>query len=147
MRFSMIVQRRPISSNRKPHKNYTEYLQSQAQKHFSGQDLLSGNIYARIIWFYDGLAPRTNVDVDNISKWILDALKGIVYIDDQVIVKCITEKVDTTRVYSLSEETLPQPDLDKLTKLLDDKAVFYVLYIELDQVTSRYITFGPIDGA
>jgi Holliday junction resolvase RusA-like endonuclease len=146
MPFSVIIQRRPISSNRSPHKNYTADLQAHAQQQFREQPLLSGDLYARIIWFYNGQARRTEADVDNIAKWILDALKGVVYHDDRQVVKCVIEKVDKTGVYRLSHSTLASSSFGELAALLGNLYVPHILSIEIDQLHSRLITFGPIDG-
>lgn len=42
----------------------------------------------RIIYFYDEI----NIDVDNIIKPIQDALKGLVYIDDEQIIDILASK-------------------------------------------------------
>lgn len=47
-----------------------------------------GSVQITIIYFYD----QTSLDVDNIPKPILDALKGLVYIDDEQITDIICRK-------------------------------------------------------
>ena len=70
--IAIVVARRPLSSNRGgPTGRYTAAIQSAARVH-DGR-LLTGPLYARITWFQ---LERSQGDVDNIAKAILDALKG-----------------------------------------------------------------------
>jgi hypothetical protein len=142
----MIVERRPLSSNKSPNRKFTTALQELARQRFQGEVPLTGSLYARIIWFYDGGTSRTTMDVDNIAKWILDSLKGIVYIDDQFILKCATEKVDKTDLFTLSRDRMSSSDYDQLAVLLGCSDIHHILYIEVGQLRSRIIHFGPIDG-
>jgi Holliday junction resolvase RusA-like endonuclease len=48
-----------------------------------------------IIYFY---REETTIDVDNISKLILDAIKGFVFDDDRLITQLTVRKTDLARV-------------------------------------------------
>src|SRR5438034_958488 len=95
----MVVALKPISANRKPSPRFTSRLQSAAATH--GAQLLSGALYARISWFQ---LRRSQGDVDNIAKRILDSLIGVVIRDDDDIVRCLTQKAvaDSTGAFSLN---------------------------------------------
>src|SRR4051794_21518749 len=72
--FSMVLAEKPLSVNRgRPSPRYTQRIQTAALTH--GAQLQHGLLYARIVWFQ---RQRTEGDVDNIAKLILDSLKGVV---------------------------------------------------------------------
>ena len=50
----------------------------------------TGSIMVTIIYFYDSVT----LDVDNIPKPILDALKGLVYVDDEQVTDIVCRKRD-----------------------------------------------------
>lgn len=86
--FAMVVATKPLSVNRSgPTSRYVSQLQSAAQ--VQGASVLPGPLYARITWFQLRRSPG---DVDNIAKLILDALKTVVFLDDDDIVRCLTQK-------------------------------------------------------
>jgi len=71
---------------------YTADLQEAARKQVQGPPLKSERIAVEIIFGARGARP----DVDNVSKLLLDAMKGIVYIDDKQVraVKTVTLRLD-----------------------------------------------------
>lgn len=144
MRFAMIVDRRPVSSQNQStesKRRYREALQTQARAIFHAQPL-TGPLYARIVWFYK---RRADGDVDNIIKPILDALKGIVYKDDRTITKCMSERIDKTRDIQISEENITNELYEGIIGLIADDTKDHGLYIEVGTIVSRQLIFGPID--
>lgn len=107
--------------------------------------MLEGQLYARIIWLHD----HQQGDLDNITKAILDALVAVVYADDRAIVKCVVESID------LSDEALdltggdrmtsdqPRSILDELLALIGENHQ-QILYVEVGEVQSQQLIFGPI---
>lgn len=77
----------PPVSNQSPGRNLTSWraVIAGAARLRWGSPSLRGNLKAVIINFYEGNKPT--VDVDNMSKPILDALQGIVYDDDRQVVQ------------------------------------------------------------
>lgn len=61
----MIVASRPTSSNKPLHRNYMATLRRHAQQRFVGPAMLTGELYARIVWFYEQGTARSRTDVDN----------------------------------------------------------------------------------
>lgn len=51
-----------------------------------------------VIYFY----VRTDLDLDNILKPILDALNGIAYVDDEQVIDVIAAKRDLSLTYALA---------------------------------------------
>lgn len=141
MHFAMAIAERPKSLQGR-FKPYQERVRAQAVARFTDDRLLTDNVYIRIIWFH---AEKAQGDIDNIVKPILDALIGTVYADDRQIVKCLAERVDTTKDITLSESPSSAQAYQELVSLLGDEYVKHVLYIEVGLLTTRRIAFGPID--
>lgn len=142
MTFAMAVAMRPVSHQRKGGTGpFVERLRAEATSRFTGEPPLTGDHYARIVWFH----KRKHGDVDNIIKPILDALKGVVYADDNLIVKCSSERVDTARDYELSYAGMPAGVASELDSLLAASHE-HILYVEVGPVSSRLVAFGLIDG-
>jgi hypothetical protein len=107
-----------------------------------GHAVLTGRLYARITWFQ---RLRTSGDVDNIAKLILDALKGIVFQDDDSIVRCLTQKTvaDVAGDYLYDPNGLPSETIrSELQILLGTEA--HVLYIEVGTIIDPRVSFGPV---
>jgi len=103
----------------------------------------TGDLYARIIWFYKG---RYEGDVDNIIKPILDAIRGIVYQDDRLVVKCASERFDKTRDITIPQVNISDNLYEEMLLMIADDAIQHSIYIEIGVATSREVVFGPIDG-
>ena len=63
-----------------------------------GTPLFFGPLRLRIDFFFDG---QTQVDADNIIKPIQDALKQVVYVDDETVTDVCSRKVDIQHLPSL----------------------------------------------
>jgi hypothetical protein len=142
MSFAMVAPVRPVSvQSKRGTPGFIASLRVMAATNFAGRRMLEGDLYARIIWFHD----RQNGDVDNIIKPILDALEGVVYRDDRLIVKCSSERVDLRQTYRLSDAGVPSELYDELVALLGRNHP-HILYVEVGRMTDRQVRFGPIDG-
>jgi hypothetical protein len=138
----MVLAARPVSANAKRQQSrwYTELLASSARACEPRE--LSGPLYVRIIWFQR--RPTTG-DVDNIVKRILDALKGIVFHDDEDIERCSAVKTvaDLSGTFALDPVMLPSaPILLELAASL--RAEDHTLYVEIGPVTDPMVVFGPV---
>jgi Holliday junction resolvase RusA-like endonuclease len=133
---------KPISANAKRSESgwYTQLLQDAAKARRPQAPV--GPLYARIIWFQ---RRRSQGDVDNIAKRILDSLKGIVIQDDDEIDRCLAIKTvaDPAGDFAIDVLNLPSQSIqDELRDLLG--AEEHVLYIEIGPVTDPTIAFGPV---
>ena len=118
---------------------YKEQLGDTARAH--GAKILSGPLYARIVWFQ---LEQTPGDVDNITKPILDALRGIVYLDDDQIVRRLSEKTITSRrSFSMTPSEAPTETAQAMLESLVGTEQ-HVLYIEVGPMTDLRISFGPV---
>ena len=139
--FAMIVSAKPLSANRgRPSPTFTNIIRSAALAY--GARILTGLLYVRIIWFQH---ERTDGDVDNMAKWILDSLKGVVFQDDDDVVRCLTQKTvaDATGEYLYHRHLIPSETVRvDLPALLGGEP--HVLYIEVDIVADPTVSFGPV---
>jgi Holliday junction resolvase RusA-like endonuclease len=146
MPFVMLLPRRPVSLQKKgPKDRYQEEIRGIAEKIIEDTrgKLFEDDLYVRIIWFH---AERAIIDVDNIIKPILDALKGIVYEDDARVSQCLATRVNIQRGdYMLSTRNISSDVYDELIRLLGGDTE-HIIYVEVGQVYSQRVTFGPIDG-
>jgi hypothetical protein len=104
---------------------------------------LTGPLYVRIIWFQ---RERTPGDIDNIAKRILDALKGIVFRDDEEIDRCLTQRsiAEVGRTFPVDPSRIPSLSvLAALQALLNTEE--HVLYIEIGPVGDQMTGFGPVE--
>jgi len=94
--FEFIVEGPPVSlkakkTNNRRYRRWIKTVSSAAQARWPvGKKPATSTVTVNITNYYT-LSPP---DVDNIIKPLLDALNGIVYIDDQQVYKVISEKVD-----------------------------------------------------
>lgn len=138
--FAMVVAVKP-KSHQSGGKNARYKAQLVASARVHGARVLSGPLYARIIWFQLKTTPG---DVDNVTKPILDALRDVVYHDDDQIVRRLTEKaVTSSRSFSMTPSEAPtdtaQSELETLVGTEQ-----HVLYVEVGPVTDSRIAFGPV---
>jgi Holliday junction resolvase RusA-like endonuclease len=142
--FAIALAVKPISSNAKPAQSrwYDRVLQDAARA--QGGYLLSGPLYARIVWFR-ARREQDDIDADNIPKRILDALKQIVFENDDEIVRCLAIKTIADAVGRFDIDPVQVPSFEVLAALqgmlLTERNV---LYIEIGPATDPRIVFGPV---
>ena len=70
-------------------RQWRDTVRRSAEQHWPTEELpVTGPIMLTIMYFYDGVA----MDLDNLPKPILDALKGLVYLDDDQITDIVCRK-------------------------------------------------------
>ena len=95
---SFIVKRKPLSHQShgsKTRKNYQLELAAIFDNIGFNDVPMTGSLYARIYYFHAG---RNEHDADNISKPIVDALKGHAYHDDDIVVHRTAAIVDMRKI-------------------------------------------------
>jgi Holliday junction resolvase RusA-like endonuclease len=60
----------------------------------------AAELQALIVYYY---WKETTIDIDNISKLILDAIKGLLIDDDQLVSQLIVRKTDLTAISSVRD--------------------------------------------
>ena len=75
--------------------DYKNTIKTIANIHMRGREPLSGLVKIAMTFRKNRrLGSRTYGDIDNLSKAVLDALNGICYTDDALVVKLVAEKED-----------------------------------------------------
>ena len=145
MIFVMALAARPTSAQKKGKKQrYQQNIRDAATCSIgcAKTPLLDGELYARIVYFH---TIKTELDVDNIPKPILDALIGIVYDDDHRIAQCLTTRVHAQRDYTTTDN-LQFSEIHEIIKNFVKEGKKHVLYIEVGPISEYHIGFGPIEG-
>ena len=122
--FEFVVAGSPVSQQTRRRELLREWIQTVHQVARQGwvtEPPLAGAVAVTITFFYDS----DLLDVDNIPKPVLDALKGIVYDDDRQVSDLLCRKRD------LSEELLIQnPSTTLLDALRDREPLLHVSVAE-----------------
>jgi hypothetical protein len=142
MSFTMVIAIRPQSAQKTgSNSRYAETLRQHARAAWGDADPLSGQLYARLLWFRRG---QLDVDVDNVAKPILDSLKWIVYADDAAITRLYIGKIhldsDTFEVEVSGHQS---PATQRLLELTIATDVEHVLYVEIGRAEGDTIHLGP----
>ena len=98
--LEFVVEGPPVGANAKAHsattrRKYREWMQkvktAAINKELSSLPLIqSGEVEVRITNFPSG----SYHDVDNVIKPIFDAMNGVIYTDDQLITRVLSERID-----------------------------------------------------
>ena len=91
--FEFVIDGPPISQQarrRRLIKEWTDEVQSVAEKNWDTEPPFVGEVMVSITYFFEG----GSLDVDNIPKPILDALKGLIYRDDSQVTDLLCRKRD-----------------------------------------------------
>ena len=105
---------------------------------------MQGSLYVRVVWFRN---VKSQGDVDNVVKPILDAFKNRIFDDDEQIVLCLAQRVDAFRDYTLSASArtkIPNRKYEEMEQLIAENHA-HVLYVEIGAVPQQVVTFGPVE--
>ncbi len=104
--------------------------------------LLATRLYSKAYYWHRG---KATIDADNLSKPILDALKGIVYEDDaQVVLRATARVALESDSYELVQHGIDPERYQRLITLIAEEP--QVLYIEVGELTSFRLNLGSPDG-
>lgn len=91
-----------------------------ASRSWNAEQPFNGPLAVTIIYFYD----RVELDVDNIPKPVLDALKGLIYADDSQVFDLICRK---RNLNDNPQVRNPSPEL--LERLVASRSVLHISVI------------------
>ena len=132
---------RPRSLNAKVKLAYGNAIADAARARHTGS-VFDGPLYSRIIWFHKYAASQG--DIDNVAKRIHDALKTIVFSDDQAITHTLAIKVDATERVEIISDPENREAFLELSERLAANGVKDVLYVEIGRQESRPIHLGQV---
>ena len=128
--FEFVIGGTPVSQQarrRELVRAWTQEVRSVAGQYWDAQPLVAGAVAVTITYFYD----RTPLDVDNIAKPILDALKGLVYSDDSQVADLLCRKRDLN-----AELRIQNASTTLLDSLRDAEPI---LHIAVAETTAREV--------
>jgi hypothetical protein len=132
---------RPRSLNARVKPAYSHAISEAARsRHIGG--LFEGPLYSRIIWFHKSSSSQG--DIDNVAKRIHDALKAIVFSDDQAITHSLAIKVDASGNVEIVEDPDNVEAFLELSERLAANDVKDILYVEVGHQESTKIHLGRI---
>lgn len=92
--FEFVIVRDPVSQQARRRdlvRQWVQQVRREAEQHWNNEDSPHGGaVMLTITYFYD----RIDLDVDNIPKPIMDALKGLAYSDDGQVTDMLCRKRD-----------------------------------------------------
>ena len=128
--FEFVIDGPPVSSqtnNRKNLRKWRKELKNKAKSHWPEDELPVGDsVMVEITYFYEKGPPK--IDVDNMSKPILDALEGVVYEDDVQVTDLLCRK---RRSENIGVEISSDMLLERLTQ--EGEFLFIVVQDAPDQ--------------
>jgi Holliday junction resolvase RusA-like endonuclease len=99
--FEFTIDGPPVSQqtrNKELRRQWTAKVRSVAAQSWpSEESLFSDPVIVRISWFYENIS----MDVDNIPKPIIDGLKGLVFLDDNVVTDLVCQKRNLNEEFSI----------------------------------------------
>lgn len=101
---------------------------------------LNENIYSKIVYIY---SKKTDIDVDNMSKPFVDAFRGIIYPDDNIINHRICSKImlEDFQLYEIPIGSLPIEIAEKFNELIENGSE-HIVYYEIDKFSENMICIG-----
>ena len=95
--FEFVIDGPPVSQQtrrRERVRQWRDEVRRAAEQHWPAGELpVTGPIMLTITYFYDSIS----MDVDNLPKPILDALRGLVYLDDEQVTDVLCRKRNLNR--------------------------------------------------
>ena len=100
----------------------------------------SSALYSKIIYIH---LAKTDIDVDNLSKPLVDAFKGILYDDDIIINHRVCSKISYNDfiAYEINIESLPSEIIERFDGYLEEKSE-HILYFEIGNFSESMVYIG-----
>jgi len=100
----------------------------------------SSALYSKIIYIH---LTTTDIDVDNMSKPLVDAFKGIFYVDDIKINHRVCSKISYKDFieYEMNLTSLPSQVIERFDKYLEEKSE-HILYFEIGYFSKSMLYIG-----
>jgi len=130
--YAFLSNLKPRSVNAQKSEKYKNGIQD-AFRHYHGTiPPISGSLYGFIYYFH---RVKTELDADNLSKPIWDALKLVAYTDDKII------RFRSSGIFDLQSEQLEILDLSRMPDYVFDD--FLRMIESEDHIL--YVEFGEFD--
>jgi hypothetical protein len=129
----------PHSVNARSLQKYKQNIQDAFRACYENPAPLDGSLYGRIYYFHK---DRTELDADNMSKPIWDALETVAYLDDRMI------KLRSAGIWDLRAASIEILDLSQMPdtlfadfiQMIDEED--HILYVEVGELDYSLFRFG-----
>jgi hypothetical protein len=131
--------------SKKPILPFQQKLRDDFEANFEYDDLpLSIPLYTKILYIYKE-KKGDKLDVDNMSKPIVDAFKNIIYSDDNIINHRICSKIERSAldIVEIEETQLPRDITEKLIEFFR-RDLDHILLFEVGVFTQDMIKFAGV---
>jgi Holliday junction resolvase RusA-like endonuclease len=131
--FEFVIDGPPVSQQTRRRtrvREWTQEVKSVAQSRWNTESPFVGEVIVIITYFYED----ASLDVDNIPKPILDALKGLVYSDDTEVSDLLCRKRDLN-----GDLRIQNPSSVLLDTLRNSEQQF--LHITVDNAQNQEVTW------
>jgi len=149
MMVCFVSDQKPLSVQSKNKMRSGGYRQRLIQEFYNQRasfpDLpITETIYSKVIYVH---SKASTLDVDNMSKPIIDAFKGIIYADDYMINHRICSKIkfDDFEAYEFQLDLLPIEIVEKLDRLISEKSP-HIVYFEVGLFSPDMVRFGGVQN-
>lgn len=128
--FDFVIPGPPVSQQGRARAKarWRQDVESTARSQWTGGPPDGGPVSVKITYFFVSDAP----DVDNIPKPILDALNGLVFVDDRQVTDLLSRKRDLRRTLRIPNP--PPPLLSYLGNMMP------ILHISITRAQDREVT-------
>lgn len=131
---------RSVNSSPRTKMAYYQSLRYSYAKYVGNSPLLAEELYGVVYYFYRG---RNDLDADNLSKPIWDALNNSAYVDDKLIrLRCSgLFDLESEDISILDLSTMPDIVLNDFIDMINNKEK-HILYIELGSFDHDMLKLG-----
>ncbi|RLC19757.1 MAG: hypothetical protein DRI57_06380 [Deltaproteobacteria bacterium] len=136
---AFLFKRKPKSVQSSTKSKYQEYLRDAYNEYCNSDEFETSPLYGKVYYFH---RENTQLDADNLSKPVWDALEGLAYEDDSVI------KLRHAGIIDLRETDMELFDLSLIPDNVANSFLDmvgsenHILYIELGRLRNDMIFFG-----
>lgn len=124
---------RAKSANRAKEK-YKQEINIGFAREIPDAEPLDGALYAVVYFFHHGISLYEMPDADNLSKPVLDALKGVAYADDRQVLVRTSGLFDLRNgIGVLDPGRIPHPAFARFLSLCGDRRPS-VMYVEIGRL-------------
>lgn len=129
----------PVSVNARRNLAYQRRIQTAFQSYWPSIPLVDGELYAAVYYFHN---VPTQLDADNLSKPVIDALTNVLYSDDRLI------KLRHSGIFDLRSGDANEIDLTKMPNNVINDFINklgesdHILYVEVGELDNSMYMFS-----
>ena len=140
MRCALLYKGPPRSYNAHSRSRFQDRLRKDSKRLvFPPEPMRSPSLYSKVFYFHRG---KRDIDADNISKPVLDALRGVAFIDDAQVCWRLSAKVDVSRPYTVRQNDIAAEAYAELIESLGDETAMDLLYVEVSHLQVQDVSLG-----